>query len=303
MKGQSRRQSVTGFGVMRSLVDIEHFFSNHPLTRNAPLKAWARFVSWQVRSRLKEEVIVPWIAGQRLAVRRGMAGATGNIYVGLQEFEDMMLALHFLRKGDLFLDIGANVGSYTILASGVCRAATWAFEPDPDAVRSLKRNLVINDLNKLVTVYELALGDADGEIPFTVGYDTGNRVASSFGEKNVRMVRQQQLDNLIGGGPYPIIMIKMDVEGYGEEVLRGARALLANDRLKIIVAEWPTPLIRELLSSHQFKEASYEPFSRKLQRDARDTFSSNNSLFVRDWELVNSRVATANHIKIFCHSI
>jgi hypothetical protein len=83
---------------MRSLVDIEHFFSNHPLTRNAPLKAWARFVSWQVRSRLKEEVIVPWIAGQRLAVRRGMAGATGNIYVGLQEFEDMMLALHFLAK-------------------------------------------------------------------------------------------------------------------------------------------------------------------------------------------------------------
>jgi hypothetical protein len=135
---------------------------------------------------VKEEVIVPWIAGQRLAVRRGMAGATGNIYVGLQEFEDMMLVLHFLRKGDLFLDIGANVGSYTILASGVCRATTWAFEPDPDAVRSLKRNLVINDLNKLVTVYELALGDADGEIPFTVGYDTGNRVSSSFGEKNVR---------------------------------------------------------------------------------------------------------------------
>jgi FkbM family methyltransferase len=288
---------------MKSLVDIEDFFSSHPLTRNAPLKAWARFVSWQIRSRLKEEVIVPWIAGQRLAVRRGMAGATGNIYVGLHEFEDMMLLLHFLRKGDLFLDIGANVGSYTVLASGVCRAATWAFEPDPNAVRNLRRNLVINDLNRLVTVYELALGNADCEIPFTVGYDTGNRVASGFEEKNVRMVRQQRLDDLIGGGPYPIIMIKMDVEGYGEEVLRGARALLANDRVKIIVAEWPTPSIREVLSSHQFTEAYYEPFSRMLRRDAGDALSPNNSLFVRDWELVNSRVATANHIKIFCHSI
>jgi hypothetical protein len=98
-------------------------------------------------------------------------------------------------------------------------------------------------------------------------------------------------------------MIKMDVEGYGEEVLRGARALLANDRVKIIVAEWPTPFIREVLSSHQFTEAYYEPFSRKLRRDAGDAFSPNNSLFVRDWELVNSRVATANHIKIFSHSI
>jgi hypothetical protein len=49
----------------------------------------------------------------------GMTGATQNIYVGLQEFVDIMLTLHFLRKGDLFLDMGANVGSYTILASGV----------------------------------------------------------------------------------------------------------------------------------------------------------------------------------------
>ena len=64
---------------MASLANIAHFFATHPLTRKAPLKAWARFVSWQIRSRMQEEVIVPWIAGQRLAVRRGMKGATGNI--------------------------------------------------------------------------------------------------------------------------------------------------------------------------------------------------------------------------------
>jgi ribosomal protein L11 methylase PrmA len=149
---------------MRALGNIAHFFSTHPLTQKAPLRAWARFASWQIRSRMQEEVIVPWIGGQRFAVRRGMHGATRNIYVGLSEFADMMLALHFLRRGDLFLDIGANEGSYTILASGVCRATTWAFEPDPNAVRSLKRNLAINDLDELVTVYQLALGNADGEI-------------------------------------------------------------------------------------------------------------------------------------------
>ena len=77
----------------------------------------------------------PWIGGQRLSIRRGMRGATGNIYVGLHEFADMMLTLNFLREGDLFLDIGANVGSYTVLASGICRAVTWAFEPDPGTVR------------------------------------------------------------------------------------------------------------------------------------------------------------------------
>ena len=249
---------------------------------------------------MQEEVIVPWIAGQRFAARRGMAGATGNIYVGLSEFADMMLALHFLRRGDLFLDIGANVGSYTILASGVCRANTWAFEPDPNAVRNLKHNLGINDLDELVTVYELALGNTDGEIPFTVGYDTRNRVASAGGT-NVRMVRQQRLDSLIDGS-HSIIMMKMDVEGHGEEVLRGAESLLSDDCLKIIVAEWPTAWICEALCSHRFVRAYYEPSSRKLQRQPDEVYSDPNTLFVRDWDFVSSRVTTANHIKIWGHS-
>jgi len=289
---------------MTALSQVAHFFSTHPLTRDAQLKAWARFVSWQIRSRMQEEIIVPWIAGQRLAVRRGMTGATGNIYVGLNEFADMMLALHFLRGGDLFLDVGANVGSYTILASGVCRATTWAFEPDPGIVRSFKRNIAINNLDELVTVYDLALGNSDAAIPFTIGKDTANRIASA-GEKNVRMVRQQRLDALVGRGcPHPIIMMKIDVEGYEEEVIRGAKALLANDCLKIILLEWPKgSWIWEELLGHHFQRAYYEPFSRKLRLEPGDTLSSPNSLFVRDWDFVNSRVTTANHLEILGHCI
>ena len=170
-----------------------------------------------------------------------MTGATGNIYVGLHEFTDMMLPLHFLREGDLFLDIGANVGSYTVLASGVCQAETWSFEPDPGTVRHLRRNIEINNLDGRVTVYELALGDAESEISFTIGLDTMNKVAA-VGDKNVRSVRQQQLDTLIG--EYQPVMIKMDVEGYEEEVFRGAQALLANKCLKVIELETVTPGIQ-----------------------------------------------------------
>ena len=114
---------------MAALRNLSRFFLTHPLTRSAPHKAWLRFALWQLRSRMQSEVVVAWIAGSKLAVRRGMSGATGNIYVGLHEFADMMLPLHFLREGDLFLDIGSNVGSYAVLASRVCGATTWAFEP------------------------------------------------------------------------------------------------------------------------------------------------------------------------------
>ena len=81
---------------MSALFKMSKFLSNHPVTRDDQLAAWTRFVSWQVRSRLQQEIVVSWIEGQRLVVRRGMTGATGNIYAGLHEFVDMMLLLHFL---------------------------------------------------------------------------------------------------------------------------------------------------------------------------------------------------------------
>src|ERR1700683_536380 len=118
---QNRRRRALGGLSMRGLDQIRNlalFFSEHPLTRDRPLGAWARFAAWQIRSRVKDEILIDWIGGQRLAVRRGMTGATGNIYVGLHEFADMLFVLHFLREDDLFLDIGANVGTYTVLGSG-----------------------------------------------------------------------------------------------------------------------------------------------------------------------------------------
>jgi FkbM family methyltransferase len=269
-------------------------FSTHPLTRHAPIKAWARFASWQVRSRFHDEIVLPWVAGRRLAVRHGMTGATQNIYVGLQEFVDMMLTVHFLRKGDLFLDVGANVGSYTVLASGVCDAASWAFEPDRGTTGFLRRNIEINDLNGLVTVFELALGPTTGEIAFTLGLGPMNRGASDD-DVNVQTVRQERLDTLIGAADP--VMIKMDVEGYEEEVLKGAEAVLTRQCLKCMTLETVTPAVRGMLCKAGFQRAYYDPFTRKLEHQPTD-LPSNNSIFVRDWTFVAERLRTARSIRV-----
>jgi len=110
----------------------------------------ARVLRWQIASHIQDEVIVHWIGGTRLAARRGMTGLTGNIYAGLHEFADMAFVLHFLRPCDLFVDVGANVGSYTILASGVVRCHTVAFEPDPLTAAALERNINLNQIADLV---------------------------------------------------------------------------------------------------------------------------------------------------------
>ncbi len=242
--------------------------------------------------------MVPWVGGQRLAVRRGMTGATGNIYVGLQEFAGMMLPLHFLRPADLFFDIGANVGTYTVLASGVCGARTWAFEPAPETTPLLRRNISLNGLDGLVRVFDVALGAQDGEAFFTTGEGPENRIIAAEAPES-RRVQQRRLDTLIGAD-CPT-MIKMDVEGHEEDALIGAETALAAHELKIITLETVTPRIRSLLTERNFTVVHYDPFSRTLADEP--VGAPADTVFVRDRDFVAARLATSKPVKILGREI
>src|SRR5258707_13161636 len=115
-----------------SLINVVKFVISHPLNRDHKLRSIVRLAKWQIGSRLVPgEVVYHWVNGSKFLVRTGETGLTGNIYVGLHEFSDMGFLLHFLRKGDLFVDVGANVGSYTILACAAVVRRGLAFEPMP----------------------------------------------------------------------------------------------------------------------------------------------------------------------------
>ena len=281
---------------MSTISDLVRFISAHPLTKNARLGALARITVWQIRSRIQREVTISWIADQKLVVKRGMTGATGNIYVGLHEFVDMMFVLHVLRRGDLFLDIGANVGAYTVLAAGVCKSSVLAFEPDPKTIIDLERNIEVNGLENLATVHNVALGATEGEISFTVGLDTVNRVVRERGT-HYQLVRQRSLDSVLGDLEFNTAFAKVDVEGYEEEVLRGAEHFLAKQSVKAIELETVTQGIQELLSRHQFERAFYDPFRRLLSREP-VRFQSSNALFVKDFSFVCSRVREAPKMRV-----
>ena len=108
---------------MKKLLQIINFINCHPLSRRHKIKAYLRFLYWQISQFIyPHETTYPFVGDTKLLVKKGLAGATGNIYTGLHEFYDMGFLLHFLRKDDLFFDVGANVGSYTVLASGYSNA-------------------------------------------------------------------------------------------------------------------------------------------------------------------------------------
>ena len=284
--------------MFREIRQIAAFLSNHPLTRDHRTAAFVRLCRWQIESRLREEVIVPWIGNIQLAARRGMTGATGNVYAGLHEFADMAFTLHFLRPGDLFVDVGANIGSYTLLASGVCEAKTISFEPDPDTMRFLRRNIELNGLYGQVVLEQAALGAEEGDVEFTVGLDTANHVARGREPKRTRRVSMRTLDKLES----PPTMIKVDVEGYEADVFRGAQAVLKASTLKAVITEGQRPTDITPLLTAGFAQYEYNPFQRRLNLATREK-PCNNALFLRDVSFVTERINSSAAFHILGYTI
>jgi FkbM family methyltransferase len=281
--------------MLSEICRINAFLATHPLTKRRRLSATARVVRWQIKSRIRDEVIVDWIGGTRFAARRGMTGVTGNIYAGLHEFADMAFVLHFLRAGDLFADVGANIGSYAILASGVIGCRTIAFEPDPAAAAALERNITLNKIAERVELRIAAVGHRDGEARLSIGLDTQNHVlcgADAIG----RSVPMQSLDRVLFGNDRVPILIKIDVEGYEAEVLRGARAVLGTPVLKGVLTESRSPNVVEMLKSVGMTEFAYDAFARRLV--PANEVPMANALFLRDPDQVASRLSQAHPIRI-----
>jgi FkbM family methyltransferase len=238
--------------------------------------------------RLGREIVHNWVRGSKLAIRRSMTGATGNIYVGLHEFPEMGFLLHFLQPDDIFFDVGANVGSYTILASRACGARSVAFEPDPDTADRLRRNVALNSIQDRVTVEQSAVGSARGTVRFSTGLDTMNSLLeqSDAVGQDVQCVR---LDDLVHGVP---ALIKIDVEGFEQGVFEGAMRLLQEPNLLAIMAENLTPDILGWLADAGFERAYYDPRARTLS-DTPHAMKESNSLFIRNRDACVARVRTA----------
>lgn len=271
------------------------FILSHPIASKSKGKALSRYLWWQIRSRLQTQVTVAWIGGTKLVAQHGVTGATGNIYCGLHEFPEMGFLLHLLRPGDLFCDIGANVGSYTILASAIAKAETIAFEPVQETVQRLSRNIRANRIDALVTVQAVVLGPQDGSVEFTVGHDTMNHVATAQ-DQLTRSLPMRRLDSVLDGR-CPIFL-KIDVEGFEEEVFSGAQMTLSNPRLVAISTELFTPKLCQMMETKGFRHFYYDPYTRSLT-SGENGLKHSNTLLVRDFDEVQRRLQTAHPFEVF----
>lgn len=276
--------------MLKNLFNLLIFVWNHPLNRGARLAAIGRVLRWQIASRLMPgPIALPFVNGTYLFATRGMTGATGNWYCGLHEFEDMSFVMHSLRSGDLFVDVGANIGSYSILAARG-GAEVIAIEPIPSTFQALRRNVVLNEFGDRIQALNIGLGKEAGELRFTADRDTVNHVLAE-GEivEKVVTVPIRRLDDVLDGR-VPVLM-KIDVEGFETEVIAGAQKTLSSPVLQAVIMELNGSGARygfneqdlyQLMFSFQFKAYKYEPNNKRLIGIDEDCGDSANIIFSRN---------------------
>lgn len=187
--------------------------------------AYATVNRWRFRGRWQEPVA---FRGARFVIGKDLSLYPFVRTGGFEEREfDAVLAQ--VAPDAVCWDVGANIGLWAVLLAGrASRGQVVAFEPVPSTLERLRANLALNGVENVV-VEPVGLGEAEGVARVEVLRDQagGNRLVSGGGGPQVRVTTADAYWRRTGRAPD---VVKVDIEGYEPEFLRGAAAVLAAAR-------------------------------------------------------------------------
>jgi len=216
-----------------------------------------------------------------MEVRRGDVAAMKCLYANPPDPE-MEIWAAWLRPGDLFVDVGANSGAYTLWAADL-GANVIAIEPSPKAYRQLRKNLDLNGYR--VEVIAAAAGDRSGMITVTADLGTMNHLSldSHLAGDQVPMIT---LDDVIGDRD--VAGVKVDVEGAERLVLNGATRALREHRIRLLQLEWNSSCWELMGESREPVRILLESMGYALARPGSTTLEiGDRDIFAMPMELVN----------------
>ena len=223
----------------------------------------------------------------------------GNLYFGV-EFEpcELTVVAALINKGEVFFDVGANVGGYTLTASRIVgdTGAVHAFEPSSRTYRLLLRNIQMNGA-KNVTLNHVAVQERGGEVDLFVNRESG---LTSLGKTDRGQVLGTERVSSVSLDEYArkhsltdLDLLKVDVEGFEGHVLRGGKELIERASNLGIMCELADKNVRPLGLSittvlDWVRDRGYEVWEIDRPRralvplgDQRDSYQNQNFLFVR----------------------
>lgn len=152
-------------------------------------------------------------------------------------------------KNDTLVDVGANVGMYTLIAAVTRGVRVFAFEPEAQNYSLLIKNIIRNQLSDRVIAWPVALSDEQKFDQIFLSEFTAGGSCHAFGEPLDYKLEKQNfpfvqgavsttLDELVADGVLPVpTHIKIDVDGFEHKVIRGGRKTLSDKTVQSLLIE------------------------------------------------------------------
>lgn len=177
----------------------------------------------------------------RVGLRYRETLGISSLLYGTFEAAELNFVNRYLRPGDKAMDVGANVGIFSVVMGATVgsKGQVFAFEPVAANVLRLEKNLRKNALSN-VQIFPVALGAAEGHMNLRMAtdpaYSSLREVQGGFGGGADVLIKVRTLDGIWKelGSP-DIALVKIDVEGAEIDVLRGASSFLATCRPTLLV--------------------------------------------------------------------
>lgn len=283
---QNMRGNFLGLNTLR-------FIWSHPGNEGRRLRSIGRLVQWQLHKRLRgtpqDITLVP---GMTLRCYPNSHAAGAVMYTGLYDYDDMSFLLRYLRTTDAFLDIGANIGVYTLLAaSRIQEGSIFSIEALPENHRRLEENIRLNELEH-VTTHALAVSSEPGEV--VIDLADGDSEASIAGSQTDGLrVPADTLDNLFAERELANLTLgKMDIEGAEMWALQGGTQLLERHQPPVWIMEvsdmtlaptgYTSADLMALLSTYAYAPYRYDAQANALAPMTLDEQSGYNVLAIHE---------------------
>ena len=213
---------------------------NHPGNASARLSGIARYAKWQIHKRCMQKDLPFEYHGFMLPGFRDSHSMSAAYYFsGFPDWWEMRFMQDYLRPGDRFLDVGANVGLYSIFAAALVgvEGLVDAFEPASIPANRLQQAIELNHLGGRINLHRLAVTDNTGSVEFGFAADDCQSHIRRNGEEagNSISVPAVRLDEYCAGQRYA--MAKFDIEGHEPLALSGASGMLANGNPRVMQIE------------------------------------------------------------------
>jgi FkbM family methyltransferase len=213
---------------------------------------------------------------------------------GTWEPTETEVFLKHVKAGDTVVDVGANIGYYTVLGAKAVGSAgkVYAFEPDPTGFGLLAKNVKTNGFANVIAEQK-ALSDKPGKLKLYLDavnkgdhriYQTGNRPSID--------IDAVTLDGYLGKAGRKVDLIKIDTQGAEVVILRGMKETLRqNPSVKLLIEFWPKGLsefghkateILDILDGMNFKY-------RDIQEHTGTVVETNRQALLRDYTVQNEK--------------